>query len=107
MIGGGSDRVLIVMTAHEANPLLTVTGVTYDGQALTLAGAQEAISGLGQRVEMWYLLESDLPAAGTYTATVSWSGNASPGIAVLSLEGWPSARTWNSTCRGCSRNFSM
>lgn len=87
-IGGGADRLLVVCTGAESFPPVAVTGVTYNGVALTPAGFQEGAAGdLGQRVEMWYMLEANLPGAGTYQVQVTYAASQSPGVAVVSLTG--------------------
>lgn len=57
----------------------TVTGITYNGVAMTLIGAQTTVSSVG-RVESWGLAN---PASGTNTIEVTLSGSiASAGCAV-------------------------
>lgn len=61
-----ANRLLIVSTAMNItnSPGTTVTGVTYNGTALTFLGAHND-AGNTRRVEMWYLLN---PATGTNVA---------------------------------------
>ena len=51
-----------------------VTNVTYNGVALTYS-TYTVFSGEA-RVEFWYMLEADLPAAGTYTVAARIAGSA-------------------------------
>ena len=51
-----------------------VTNVTYNGVALTYS-TYTVFSGEA-RVEFWYMLEADLPAAGTYTVAATIAGSA-------------------------------
>src|SRR5262245_12540157 len=51
-IGAGTDRILIVGVSIRGNK--TVTGLTYGGQALTLAGT--VANGGSNAVEMWALV---------------------------------------------------
>lgn len=75
-IGAGTDRLLVVAACIEsatATPRV-VSGVTYNGVAMTLAIAGEAgTRGLetNQRAELWYMLDADLPAAGSYNVVIT------------------------------------
>jgi uncharacterized repeat protein (TIGR01451 family) len=64
-----ANRVLVVgISINITNaPTTAVTGVTYDGTALTLAGSHND-AGETRRVEMWYLLA---PVNGTFNVVVS------------------------------------
>jgi prepilin-type N-terminal cleavage/methylation domain-containing protein len=90
-IGTGSNRILAVTVSIEnCNPYPTVTGITYNGQALTKADSAEVISagGCGGRAELWYLLEANLPGTGPYNVVVTLSGTADQLIAgAISLIG--------------------
>ena len=65
----GADRVLVVGVSMNIanNTGATVSGVTYNGIALTLAGAHDD-AGLTRRVEMWYLVA---PASGLNNVIVT------------------------------------
>lgn len=67
--GTTANRVLVVgVSLNIVNaPGTTVSGVTYNGTALTLAGAHND-SGNTRRVEMWYLIA---PTTGTHQVAVS------------------------------------
>jgi hypothetical protein len=87
-IGAGANRLLVVCISHEAFPPLAVAGCTYNGVPMTLAGIQEGhTSTLGNRNETWYMLEANLPPAGTYPVAVQLSAAEAPGIGVISLTG--------------------
>jgi len=77
-IGSGANRLLVVGVAiEECGTSRTVSGITYNTQALTKITSAEVISGSGcrSRAELWYLLEADLPSAGSYSVVVTASGS--------------------------------
>src|SRR5262245_3638070 len=65
-VGSGNDRILVVGVSLRGNA--TATGVTYGGQALTLAGGIS--NGGSNRAEIWTLLA---PPTGTANVVVSLS----------------------------------
>lgn len=71
----GSDRVLFVaVETFNASALVTVTGITYNGVALTKVDSISAnLESSHQDGELWYL---DGPATGANTITVTLSGTA-------------------------------
>jgi hypothetical protein len=70
-IGGGSDRLLVVCIAvEEDTPDADVSTVTYDGVAMTKAVDHAVGSAADMNVEMWYMLEANLPAVGTYSVFI-------------------------------------
>lgn len=74
----GNARVLVV-SVELFSVAQTVTGITYNGVALTLLGAQTTVSSVG-RMEMWGLIA---PATGAHSIAVTLSGSiASCGTAV-------------------------
>jgi hypothetical protein len=77
-IGFGEDRILIVGAAGEDNTAadMVITGVTYNGAAMTPVSGSQAVAGTTtlQKSELYYMLEADLPPAGTYTVVVSYAG---------------------------------
>lgn len=83
VLGSGSNRKVQVLTSLETNPGLTMTasGVTFNGTAMTqVSGANVTVNedpGSFMRCQTWYIDEADLPAAGTYTITVSYTGEGS------------------------------
>ena len=89
-IGSGSNRVLVVgATIEDCDNYPSVSGVTYNGQPLTYIDSGQVISGsgCGGRAELWYLLEADLPSAGTYNVRVNTSGTFDQIVAgAISLE---------------------
>jgi hypothetical protein len=82
-IRSGSNRMLIVsIGGEETGPItnLPITSVTYGGIPLTRAIFQDASSPQdtipleSDRIEMWYLLQKDLPAPGSHTVLVTFTG---------------------------------
>jgi methionine-rich copper-binding protein CopC len=80
-IGSGTSRILIVSAGgEETGPVtnLPIADVTYAGKPLSQAVAKDVSGnepGIGQqsdRIELWYILDKDLPAAGTYTVQVTF-----------------------------------
>lgn len=74
-LGGGSNRIVIAGGGETGR---NVTGATYNGVAMTAvsnpaAGAMEA--------RLFYMLESQLPAAGTYNMVLTFDGTLARGIA--------------------------
>jgi len=83
-IGGSANRILIVTVSIEnCGSTPTVTGITYNGKALTHAVSVDLTSGndCRGRSELWYLLESDLPSAGSYDVVVTASASTEEIIA--------------------------
>jgi hypothetical protein len=76
-ISGQSNRILIVCAGTEnTSPGPTVSGVTYNGQAMTQVSQTVSDNGSFQnRLAMFYMLEDDLPSAGSYTVTITYSGS--------------------------------
>jgi Concanavalin A-like lectin/glucanases superfamily len=75
----GSNGFLAVDVEILSVPNTTVTGITYNGVALSLIGAQNVVAGTG-RVENWGLVN---PATGSNTIAVTLSASvASAGTAV-------------------------
>jgi hypothetical protein len=72
-IGGGSNRILIVGLSSETTDW---TACTYNGVAMTHLQTEVQSEA---RIELWYMLEAQLPAAGAYTVLGT---NASGGRAV-------------------------
>ncbi|MBN1793027.1 DUF2341 domain-containing protein [Candidatus Woesearchaeota archaeon] len=101
-IGGGSNRLLVVgVAAEDATSAQTdVTGVTYNSVAMMPLNEEVTGSSYYENVELWYMLESDLPAAGSHTIQVTIGGNAEDIIGgAVSLSGVaqqaPEANTTN------------
>ena len=86
-IGGGENRLLVVGISAECNEGISVTSVTYNGQALTKVASAVADSGTVGLADLWYLLEADLPPAGTYNVRVTTSGYAVKSVGAISLAG--------------------
>jgi hypothetical protein len=95
----GSNRYLLVGISM-LSLAQTVTGITYNGAALTYIGAQNSVTGAA-RTEMWGLVA---PASGTNTIAVTLSGaiasagNASSYTGVnqtVPTESWNAAQATN------------
>lgn len=70
----GSDRCLLVGVTIYHSAARTVSGITYNGVALTkIAGITAALEGNQQDCELWYLAN---PTSGTNTITVTLSAAA-------------------------------
>ena len=80
-VSGGADRLVTIKGMSEsASP----NGATFNGVSGTLA--VEQVSGVLHTC-IYYWLEDDLPAAGTYTATVSYQFNTAGFAEASSYEG--------------------
>lgn len=83
-IGAGDGRLLVVCCAQEwdaAGAPGTVPTVTFDGVAMTLSADSGAAAppGIpGARAHIFHMLDADLPAAGTYTVSVTYTTGATP-----------------------------
>jgi hypothetical protein len=86
-IGGGTNRLLVVGISAECDVSVSVSSVTYNGQGLTKAASAVADTSTVGVAELWYLLEADLPSAGTYTVAVNTSGYAVKSVGAVSFEG--------------------
>jgi len=91
-IGSGQNRLLAVGIQSE-NPSgsmsnLIITSIRYNGANLLKAGHTYIDEGANVlAVELWYLLEADLPPAGTYTVNITYSGTVqSRSAGAISLE---------------------
>ncbi len=77
-IGDGNDRVLVVgVVAEDSNSAdLVVDSVTYNGiYTNPVPGSSSAAGGTNlMATELYYMLDGNLPAAGTYTVEVSYTG---------------------------------
>ncbi len=70
----GSNRLVVVCLGSEHNGI-TVSGVTYGGNAMTLAVSYESpAAGTKMLTQIWYILEANLPANGAKTVTVTATG---------------------------------
>lgn len=112
-LGAGFFRLVTVGVAVEdaSNTDCVVTGVTFNGVAMTQANSTNVLStSVYLCVSLWYILEANLPAAGTYVIGVTTAA-ASDDITAeaTSLAGVkqvaPQATTTNS-CTTCSNALS-
>lgn len=69
-LGSGSNRLVVVGVRCYFR---TCSGVTYNGVAMTAAGA--TVSSGSHNVRMFYMLEASLPAAGSYNVVATLSGD--------------------------------
>lgn len=83
-IGSGANRCLFVGVEAQAGNNLT--GVTYNGVAMTQYGAQ-ATGVAGFYNYMYYMTDTSLPVAGTYNIVASFSSSSSKLIMAESLFG--------------------
>jgi prepilin-type N-terminal cleavage/methylation domain-containing protein len=76
-IGGGGNRILVVGVSIETcNPYQTVSSITYGGKTLTPLNSAQVTSSndCRGRVELYYLLEADMPGAGPFNVVVTATG---------------------------------
>jgi prepilin-type N-terminal cleavage/methylation domain-containing protein len=66
--GSGSDRLMLVGVSMNNDGYETVTGVTYNGTALTLVGSEATTD--DARVEIWRLVA---PSTGTHNVVITFS----------------------------------
>lgn len=72
VLGSGSDRLAVCAATYE-DQTGTLTAPTFNGVSMSLAGT---VIELGSNfVGMYYMLESSLPAAGTYDVVAGTSGD--------------------------------
>jgi hypothetical protein len=71
----GSNRMVVVYLGVEHNGA-SVSGVTYGGRTMTLATSKE-VSSLGTYMlcQIWYILETNLPANSAQTVAVTMTGS--------------------------------
>lgn len=89
-IGSGSDRIVLLMITGTGptNASITLSTVTYNGVAATALVNQRNNAGTFYLLAIYYVLESSLPAAGTYNAVATGgSGQYTIDLAVISLTG--------------------
>ncbi len=73
-VGLGNNRLIVVAVSQKRTPLGTISGITWGGQALTLARGQTGGGSL--RGEIWYLNESGISSARSgcsYNFVVNWT----------------------------------
>jgi len=87
-VGAGNNRLIVVAVSQDRNPIGTVTGITWGGQALTLARAQSSTTLL--QGEIWYLDEAAISSARgscSYDFIVIWSaGPTDEAFTALTLQ---------------------
>src|SRR5262249_28453862 len=75
-IGTGANRVLIFLVGYENATNITVSTVTYGGQSLTRINGTVVGTTSFNRIELWYLKETQIAAATSSAFVVTWSGTA-------------------------------
>lgn len=75
-IGSGSNRLVVAFSCTEdgTSTDLNTTSITYDGNNLTESAGVTIGSSIFNRIEMWFILEADLPSTGTYTVQSNFAG---------------------------------
>lgn len=74
-VGSGSDRLLVVSVAVEDSPAnADVTALTYNSVSLTKAVDRNVGTGTDMNVELWYMLDANLPSTGSYTVSITTAG---------------------------------
>jgi len=78
-IGSGSNRMLIVGVCglDVSQTDLVISSVKYNGVDMSFVSGSSITrtTSTSRKTELYYMLNSSLPAAGTYTMTVTYSGN--------------------------------
>tara|TARA_Y100000310_G_scaffold279366_1_gene298428 strand:- start:306 stop:3200 length:2895 start_codon:yes stop_codon:yes gene_type:complete len=80
----GSDRILFVMGHDKQDPTSIITGVTYDGIAMTQVNTLGGGSGTDRAITLWYLIA---PATGSNDVVVSASESDNLRFSAVSYTG--------------------
>ena len=79
IVGNGNNRILLVGTVgkDKSDSNLIIDTVTYNSIPLIPVAGSAIMVGTGSRMktELYYLLDSNLPPAGSYDVNVTYSGN--------------------------------
>ena len=87
-VGGGSDRIVLAFVEGLGGGSHPFDVFTYDGVAMTqLDQLVGAVFGATSTITVWYMLEADLPAAGTYDFDYRTSGAYASIASVISYSG--------------------
>ncbi len=112
-IGSEPNRLLVVGLAAEDPCVndLVISSVKYNGVNMTLVPGSSRIEGTSTRMktELYYLLNGSLPAAGTYTVTVTYAGqvdNRNGGAVSLAYVKQQSAEAVNTSSNSGSGTIS-
>jgi Tfp pilus assembly protein PilX len=79
-IGGGSDRLFVVTVSTQGatDGDWDIVSITYDGKPMTKAVDHVIVEAVPMNIwlnhEIWYMLEADLPPAGSYLLTITPGG---------------------------------
>lgn len=79
-LASGSNRIALAFVALQTN---SVTGVTYGGVAMTQLGT---VNNGTEKLYVYYLLESSMPANGSKTVTATFNSSSGGGISVFTLQ---------------------
>jgi hypothetical protein len=78
-IGSGSNRMLIIGVCglDTSTSDLVISSVKYNGVNMSFVSGSSVTltTSTSRKTELYYLLNSNLPSAGTYTVTVTYSGD--------------------------------
>lgn len=84
-VSAGTNRKFIVIVGSEAASARTITGVTYNGVAMSSVVESEATA---NRVAIYELNDASIPAPGSYTVSVNFSASVvDVGIIAFSISG--------------------
>jgi hypothetical protein len=82
----GSNRLLVLMVGMEHGSDLNLTAVTYGGKSMTQAVERGIVINAPSynRIEIWYLKESDLASAGTGSKAFAFTWSGTPDYVLFS-----------------------
>ncbi|RKY05920.1 MAG: hypothetical protein DRP66_09830, partial [Planctomycetota bacterium] len=83
-LGGGTNRVVVVGVGIEEGGVV-ISSVTFDGELMTLAPGSLQVEG-NNITAIYYILDADLPSAGSYDIVVTTDIGDSIGAGAVSLE---------------------
>lgn len=100
----GSNRVLIVQISHASIALVTVTGVTYNGVAMTSAGSPVNNAGNNRGLSTFYLIGPD---TGTNNIVVSTNVSSGVNCGAISLTGGNAVNNYTTGTGGGSPSINV
>jgi hypothetical protein len=88
-VDAGSNRMFLVLIGKQGTPATPMTGATLNGVACTRLDPTHLpkTDGSFHSAEIWYILEADMPAAGSYTVVIDRAVAHRMGAATLNLSG--------------------
>src|SRR6266850_6022199 len=72
-VNSGTNRCLFIVIGYDNNTGMSVSGVTFNGVALTAAGTAAHNTTGDEYSEVWYLLDVSIPV-GSQSVSISVSG---------------------------------